>query len=187
MTMGTPDVIIVGIILVSILIGIVRGFVKEFISLVTWVVAIILAAMFTTPFAEHMTFSKTPFVRSLCAFLLIFVSVVFIGAIINYIVGTFVRKTPFSAADRVLGSMFGVLRGVVFITILVLLGGLTPWPQEKWWQTSYFIPRAQVLSLWLKEQLPEEYAKTFNFSDKVAKNDKKLEKKPEDKLEKKIN
>ncbi len=187
MTIGTPDIIIAGIILVSILIGIVRGFIKELISLITWVVAIVLAAMFTTSFAEHMTFSKTPFVRSLCAFILIFVSVVFVGAIINYIVGTLVRKTPFSTADRVLGSLFGVLRGIVFITILILLGGLTPLPQESWWQTSYFIPRAQVLSLWLKEQLPEEYAKTFNFSDKVVKTDKKTEKNTEDKVQKKLN
>lgn len=187
MTIGTPDVIIIGIILVSILIGIVRGFVKEFISLVTWVVAIVLAAMFTTPFASYMTFTSKPFVRSLCAFLIIFVSVVFVGAIINYIVGTLVRRTPFSGADRVLGMCFGVLRGIVFITILVLLGGLTPWPKEQWWQSSYFIPRVQVLSLWLHEQLPEEYAKTFDFSDKVATADRKSEKKLEDKLEKKVN
>lgn len=185
MTMGTPDIIITGIILLSILIGIVRGFIKELISLITWVVAIVLAAMFTSALAEHMTFSKTPFVRSLCAFILIFVSVVFVGAIINFIIGTLVRKTPFSTADRVLGSIFGVLRGIVFITILVLLGGLTPLPQAPWWQTSYFIPRVQVLSLWLKEQLPEEYAKTFNFSDKVVKTDKKIEKNTEDKMQKK--
>lgn len=185
MTMDTADIIIIGIIMVSILIGVVRGFIKELISLVTWVVAIILAVMFTTPFAEHMTFSKTPFVRSLCAFILIFVSVVFVGAIINYLVGTLVRKTPFSAADRVLGSLFGVLRGIVFITILVLIGGWTQLPKAPWWQSSYFIPRVQVLSLWLKEQLPEEYAKTFNFSDKAVK-EKKTDKKTENKVEKNI-
>jgi len=184
MTMGTPDLIITGIILISVLIGIVRGFIKEFISLVTWIVAIVLAAMFTTPLGQYMTFTEKPFLRSLCAFLLIFVSVVFLGAIINYVVGTFVRKTPFSAADRVLGSLFGVLRGVVFITILVLIGGLTTLPQAPWWQASYFIPRAQVVAMWLQEQLPEQHAKVFNFSDKVVKSDKKPDKKIEDKLSK---
>ncbi len=196
MAFATPDLIIIGLILVSILIGIVRGFIKELISLVTWIVAIVLAAMFTNQLSEYMTFTKTPFIRLLCAFLLIFIGVVFLGAIFNYVVGTFVRKTPFSTADRILGALFGVLRGIVFLTILVLLGGLTPLPQAPWWQTSYFIPRVQVLSLWLKEQLPEEYAKAFNFSDKAVKTEKtdktiksdkaiKSDKKPETKIEKK--
>jgi membrane protein required for colicin V production len=115
---------------------------------------------------------------------LIFIGVVFVGAIINYLIGTFVRKTPFSAADRALGSLFGLLRGVVFVMILILLCGLTPMPQAPWWQESYLIARVQVLSLWLKEQLPEEYAKAFNFSDKdeeekLEKPDKKAESKSE--------
>ncbi|HRE30652.1 MAG TPA: CvpA family protein [Candidatus Berkiella sp.] len=203
MTIGTPDIIISGLIIVSILIGIVRGFIKELISLITWIVAIVLATMFTSELAEHMTFTKTPYIRLLCAFLLIFVGVVFVGAIFNYFIGTFVRKTPFSVADRVLGSIFGLFRGVVLLVILVLLGGLTFLPKESWWQTSYFIPRVQVLSLWLKEQLPEEYAKAFKFADDemVTKSDKsgksgstektgksesnKTNKKPEKKIEKK--
>ncbi|MCS5711736.1 CvpA family protein [Candidatus Berkiella aquae] len=206
MTIGTPDIIISGLILVSILIGIVRGFIKELISLITWIVAIVLASMFTNQLAEHMTFTKTPSIRLLCAFLLIFVGVVFVGAIFNYFIGTLVRKTPFSVADRVLGSIFGLFRGVVLLVILVLLGGLTFLPKESWWQTSYFIPRVQVLSLWLKEQLPEEYAKAFKFTDEdnVTKSDKtdksgkagnsekagksesnKTNKKPETKIEKK--
>ncbi|MGD9592331.1 MAG: CvpA family protein [Candidatus Berkiella sp.] len=167
MSITTPDIIIAGIMLLSIMIGIVRGFVKESISLVTWVVAIGLAVVYTSQLSSHMTYTNSSFVRNLSAFLILFVGTVFIGAIINYIIGGLVRKTPFSTPDRVLGSVFGVLRGVFFITILVLVAGLTPFPKEKWWQASYAIGHFQVLALWLKDRLPDENASVFRFTEET--------------------
>ena len=161
--LGTPDFIIITIILASILIGVVRGFIKESISLVTWVIAICLAVLYAAPLSAHITFTKIELVRSLSAFLIIFILTVFVGALINYLVGGFIRKTPFSMPDRVLGSAFGLLRGVVLVTILVLVAGLTPLPEEEWWQQSKSISHFQVFAMWLKEQLPEENAKAFHF------------------------
>ncbi|MFI4937052.1 MAG: CvpA family protein [Candidatus Berkiellales bacterium] len=163
LTFGTPDLIIIGIILLSVLIGVVRGLIKESISLVTWITAIVLAGMFAKEFSHYITFIKADFIRWLIAFLLIFIGVVFIGAIINFVVGSLIRQTPFSAPDRVLGSLFGLLRGMVLVTILVLLGGLTPLPEEKWWQESYSISQFQGLALWLRDRLPEDIAKGFRF------------------------
>ncbi len=167
MSMSTPDLIIGGIMLLSILIGVVRGFVKESISLVTWIVAIGLAVVYTSQLSLHMTYTSSSFMRNLSAFLILFVGTVFIGAIINYIVGNFVRKTPFSTPDRILGSFFGVLRGMFFITVLVLIAGLTPFPKEKWWQESYAIGHFQVLAVWLKDRLPDENASVFRFSEET--------------------
>lgn len=163
MHFGTPDLIIVSLICLSILIGIARGFVKESISLITWVVAIGLSMLFTSDLASFMTFTKIPLVRMISAFLVIFVGIIFVGAIINFLIGVFIRKTPFSIPDRILGSIFGLLRGIVFVTILVLLGGLTPFPETPWWQESYAVSRFQELAIWLKEQLPEDNAKVFHF------------------------
>lgn len=165
MHIGTPDLIIVVMIFLSILIGVVRGFVKESISLITWVVAIGLSMMFTNGLAEYMSFSKIPLVRMISAFLIIFVGTIFVGAIINFLMGVFIRKTPFSVPDRILGSIFGLLRGFVFVTILILLGGLTPFPETPWWKGSYTVVHFQSLAIWLKEQLPEDNAKVFRFPE----------------------
>lgn len=174
MVMGIPDFIILGIILLSILIGVVRGLIKESISLVTWIIAIFLAVVYATPLSTYMTFTKIALVRSLSAFLLIFVGTVFIGAIFNYIVGGLVRKTPFSIPDRILGSVFGLLRGFVFVTILTLLGGLTPMPEEHWWHESYALSQFQVLAVWLKDKLPEENAQVFHFPGEKVEGEKQL-------------
>jgi len=104
MVFGTPDFLLVTIVIVSILIGIYRGLIKESISLITWISAIVLAIIFTGPLATYMTFTEAELVRSLCAFLLIFVGVIFIGALLNLGVGLFIRKTPFHLPDKVLGS-----------------------------------------------------------------------------------
>lgn len=174
MVIGVPDLAIVVIILLSIFIGIIRGLIKESISLVTWLVAIMLAVLYSSGLSEHMTFTQISLVRSLTAFLLIFVGTVFVGAIFNYLVGSFIRKTPFSIPDRILGSAFGLLRGVVFVTILTLLAGLTPLPDESWWQESYALSRFQVLAIWLKDRLPDEHAQAFRFPSDDIKGQKKL-------------
>lgn len=165
MHVGLPDLIILGMICLSVLIGVVRGFVKESISLITWVVAIGLSMVFTSGLAEYMTFTKIPLVRMMAGFLIIFVGTIFLGAILNFAVGVLVRKTPFSVPDRVLGSVFGLLRGFVFVTILVLLGGLTPFPEASWWKGSYSVSQFETMAIWLKDQLPEDNAKVFNFPD----------------------
>jgi len=164
--LGAPDIVIVCMILVSILIGIFRGFIKEFISLLTWIVAIVMAIILTTPLSGYMTFTKIEFVRMVSAFLLIFVGVVFLGAMLNLAIGSIVRKTPFSLPDRILGALFGLLRGVVLVVILVLLAGLTTIPQESWWQQSKTVTRFQLLATWLKEKLPKESVELFHFTEK---------------------
>ncbi|MBS0289397.1 MAG: CvpA family protein [Proteobacteria bacterium] len=167
MSLGTPDLIISGIMLLSILIGVIRGFVKESISLVSWVIAIGLAIVYVNPLSAHMTFTKIGFVRNLSAFLIIFVGTVFVGALINYFVGGFIRKTPFSMPDRVLGSAFGALRGVFVATMLILLGGLTSLPEELWWQESYAIEHFQEIAIWVKDRFPDEIAKVFRFTEET--------------------
>lgn len=176
MTLSTPDLIISGMIGLSILIGVTRGFVKESISLITWIVAITLSLLFASNLAGVMTFTEVPIIRSLAAFLVIFVSVIFVGAFVNYMVGSFIRKTPFSAPDRALGSIFGLLRGVAFVSIMVLLAGLTPLPEAPWWKQSYMVSQFQVFAVWIKERLPEENAKVFHFpGDPDYKEDKELD------------
>lgn len=172
MTLHTADFIILGLIGLSILIGLIRGLIKESISLISWAVAITLAMMFVEPLSQYMTFTQIKFVRSLLAFLLIFVGTIFIGAILNFLISSLIKKTPFKGPDRILGSVFGLFRGMAFVSVLVLLAGLTPLPETPWWKKSYVISRFQVVAIWLKERLPEENAKVFQFHEHPVSNEK---------------
>jgi membrane protein required for colicin V production len=162
------DIIILGIITVSVVISLIRGFVKEAISLTSWVLAAGFAIKFCQPFSEWITFTSMGSLRVIIAFLLIFVSFVFVGAIINYVIGKMIRKTPFSFPDRVLGMFFGAFRGALVVSLLVLLAGLTPFPNDPWWQSSRLVPKFQVVAEWFQHQLPTEISQHFSFPVKTS-------------------
>lgn len=162
--MNWVDVVIVGVILVSALVSLVRGFVREALSLAVWVaafwIAIRYAASFEDMFAEHLS---TPSLRLGLAFFLLFLAVLVVGGIVNYLISKLVDKTGLSGTDRVLGMAFGAGRGVAVVALLVLFAGLTPLPGDAWWQQSQLLPHFQVLALWLRDFLPPDIASSISF------------------------
>ena len=180
MVLEWPDIIIASIIIISVLVSLVRGLVKEVISLASWVMAAWVATMGAKPVSQYITFTSIDTMKLFIAFLALFVSMVFVGAIVNFIIGKFVRKTPFSMPDRFMGGAFGLLRGGMVVVVLILLGGLTPFPKEQWWQESYGITSFENVALWLHKQLPQDMAENFDFShqeiiEKTVKNFNSLE------------
>ncbi len=158
-----PDFIILMIILVSVAISFFRGFIKEVISLVTWVVAAWLAFMLASPLSGLMTFTEVQSVRAIIAFMVVFIGLIFLGSIVNFLVGKFIRKTPFSLADRTLGIGFGFLRGFLLVTLIVFFAGLTPLPKDDWWQQSFTLSQVEKVALWFKDLLPESMGEHFEF------------------------
>ncbi|HKT98687.1 MAG TPA: CvpA family protein, partial [Paraburkholderia sp.] len=57
-----------------------------------------------------------------------------------------------------LGMMFGLVRGVVLVLILVVLAGLTELPQQDFWRKALLRPYAVQGVLELKPLLPETLA-----------------------------
>jgi len=67
--------------------------------------------------------------------------------------------------DRVGGVVFGLLRGLIIASLLVLLANLTPnIKQEQWWRGSAFLPALQYIAKGIHNQLPDEVAQHFSFS-----------------------
>ena len=156
------DFIILGVIGISALISLWRGFLKEVISLVAWVAAFFIAIVFVdegaTLLAPHIS---VPSVRMAVAFGSLFLITLFIGGLINLLVAMLVKSTGLSGTDRVLGIIFGVLRGVVIVAVLVLLAGLTPIPNDPWWDQSLFLHHFQKLAVMIRDFLPPEFAQYF--------------------------
>jgi membrane protein required for colicin V production len=119
------DIIILGIILLSCLFGGFRGLVKEALSLAFWIGAALLAMAFSDVAAARLTgVSANPVVRQMAAFVLIFVFTVFAGGLISNLISTLMSKAGLGGVDRALGALFGIIRGVVIVTVIVMLGAL---------------------------------------------------------------
>jgi membrane protein required for colicin V production len=162
--MAWIDLVIIGIITLSALISLIRGFVKESISLVTWVVAGVLALRYYAPMADLLEpFINSVNLRQWVGGGILFVATLIVGAIVNFIVSQLVSKTGLSGTDKALGVVFGAARGVLIVTMVVLLASLTPMPEASWWQESAMIEYFQQLAVWVKGIIPADAVGQFNF------------------------
>lgn len=145
--MNWADWVIVGILLVSCLFGLIRGLVREALSLTIWIIAALCARIFSGS-VEPLLVSviETPSVRTLSAVLIIFISILLVGALVQHLLGALIKFSGLSFLDRALGIGFGILRGLVIIMLILIVSPkLTQIQQNPWWQESQLIP---VFSQW---------------------------------------
>lgn len=162
--MVVADFIVLSIIVLSVVVSLMRGFVKEAMSLAGWLLALWISMTFSSGMAELFGDSiKDPTLRLLAAFICLFVLSLIVGAIINFFASQFVQRAGLTGIDRTIGGVFGLLRGVLLVTIIVMLLGLTTLPKEAWWDESFFMFRFEVIATWLKDLLPDDIARYFNY------------------------
>lgn len=158
------DYAILAIIAVSALVGLFRGFFREAVGLASWVIAFWLAFHFCNPVAELLQhWIAVHSIRLAVAFGIIFILVLIIGAIANFMVSKLVEQTGFAGTDRALGGVFGILRGVAILVLLVLFAGLTPVPKDNWWQQSMLVDDLQSGAIWLRDWLPRDLSKEIRY------------------------
>ena len=159
------DVVILALIALSAILSLFRGFVREAVALATWLVALWVSMAFYEDLATILSqWISTPSAQKITAFAVLFVCVLLLGAIVNFLAGKLVDKTGLTGTDKLLGIVFGVARGGVIVTILVLLAGLTPIPQDPWWQDSQFIGYFENLAIWMRDYLPDEIADNITYA-----------------------
>ncbi len=157
--MGMIDIGIIVLIFLSAVIGIFRGLVREVLSLVAWAAAFYIAFRFHGELATYLSSIQPESLRNGAAFLGVFFIVLIGFSLFNYVVAKLVDSTGLSGTDRLLGVIFGVVRGAAIVLVLVVLSGLTPLPDSKSWHKSTLIPHFQQAGQWVKGYLPEDFAK----------------------------
>ncbi|MDX2464561.1 MAG: CvpA family protein [Porticoccus sp.] len=151
--MTWADWAIIAILGLSTLISVVRGFVKEVVSLLIWLTAAIVASIFHDQLAALMTdWIDTPSLRMLAAWVSLFVAVLIVGSILNYLLGKLIQATGLSGTDRLLGMFFGLVRGlVILMVVLIILPKVLPVTEDQWWIDSTLIPYFMQYEDWARE------------------------------------
>lgn len=158
------DFVILLIIILSAVISSVRGFVREALSLLSWGLAFWISMTFSGGLA--LMFEGTiadPILRLIVAFLLLFVASLIVTTIVNYFITQLVHRTGMTRADRSIGIVFGILRGILVVTALVMFSGLTPFPQSQTWDNSFFLYYFEGFAIWLRDVMPTDVADSFVF------------------------
>jgi membrane protein required for colicin V production len=163
--MNAADAAILGIVLLSVVIGIARGFIVEALSLGTWIAAAVAATVLGPQLADlFIGHIELPSARIALGYLIVFLLVLVAGALVTWAVRRLVEESGLSGTDRMLGLVFGLVRGVLIVVVLVLLAGLTPFPRDPWWRESQALPSFRRLAATALPWLPEAVAKHFDWS-----------------------
>lgn len=154
------DWIWLAVLLASFLVGAWRGLVVEVMALVTWVAAFILAQWFAADAAALLPMDQAAEVaRYAAGFVLVFVATLVAGTLIGFVVSKLLSVVGLGALNRLLGALFGVLRGGVLVLAVTVLVGLTPWKSSPTWTTSTGVQWATVALGLLKPVLPPAFGK----------------------------
>ncbi|MFZ1246440.1 MAG: CvpA family protein [Azonexus sp.] len=159
------DYAVIGIVGISLLFGLWRGVVGEVIALLAWIAAIFAAVEFGTPVGRAVfTGLSDPALRTLAGCVAIFVGVLITMSLLSMVVRSMVKALGLSISDRILGMIFGLVRGVLVCMVLVGLGGMTSAPTQPWWRNATLAAPLETIVLATKSWLPDDLAKRIRFS-----------------------
>lgn len=160
----TADLVLLAIVGVSTLVGLWRGFVVEVMSLAVWVAAFWLAFAYGDEAAQLFAGTvQAAGARLFLGYAALFIAALLVGGLATWLMGKLVKSTGLSGTDRLLGLVFGLLRGAALACVLVLLFGFTPLPQDAWWRESRLLPGFQRGAEWLRSWLPQAVAQHVDF------------------------
>jgi len=158
------DYLVIFVLIASIVISTMRGLIKEMLSLAGWIVAFAIANAYGAELAALLpAMIPGDVVRLIVAFVALFIGVRLLMGLFSMALGALVQAAGLSLADRGLGSLFGLGRGLVIIAAAVILCGMTAIPQQAFWKDALLSPFAETGVRVLKPFLPEALAQHVQF------------------------
>lgn len=158
------DAIVLFILIASVVISTLRGLVKEILSLAGWVVAFVVANAYGAELAPMLP-SPVPgdSTRLIIAYIALFLGVRVLMGLLALAVGALLQATGLTLADRGLGGLFGLARGIVIVLAGVILCGMTSIPRQAFWKDALLSPMAETGARTVKPFLPAAVAQHVQF------------------------
>ena len=161
--LALTDWVLLAVLALSLLVGLLRGLVFEVLSLLGWIAAFFIAQWFAPDVAAWLPLSTaSPPVRFAAAFVLTFVGAIFLAGLIAALVKKLVVAVGLRPVDRVLGALFGVVRGLVLLLVATVAIEMTALHTSAWWQESRGAPWLSAALQSLKPALPAQFARYLN-------------------------
>lgn len=149
------DIIIAAALLLSIVVGLMRGFVKEAISIAALLIAI-WASLYFGPAVGDVSSSwlSSEELQMWFGRILVFTIILSVGGLLSWGISKLVRMSVLSGMDRFLGSLFGIVRGILLLAVFIIGGQFAGFDNDDWWLHSRLIPHVEVVADWIKVMAP---------------------------------
>lgn len=160
------DIAIIAIIGLSVLTGLFRGFVKELVALCAWVLAIGLGIKYAQLFDPWLkSYIEEQSIRTAAGFIIILLGTLLVGGIINAILSFILKRSGLNGTDRTLGMVFGFVRGVFIVALLMVAVKMTSIPYQEYEKKSVLYTRFDPVVNVIYGHLPE-FVKQVRTVDK---------------------
>ena len=158
------DYVVLFVLAASVVISMLRGLVKEILSLLSWIVAFVLANAYGAQLAALLP-SMIPgeSVRLMVAFVALFIGVRLLMGLLMMALDALIKASGLSLADRGLGGLFGLARGIIIVLAAVMVGGMTDLPKQDFWKNALLSPIAETGARTVKPFLPAALSRHVNF------------------------
>ncbi len=168
------DYCVFAILGISVLLSLVRGVVRELVSLAGWIVAFMVANSFAARFVPCCPLSlPSELLRMSLAFAALFLASLLAMSLVAMAASALTKTAGLGLADRFLGSLFGLVRGLLAVLLIVLAAGLTALPQEPFWRKAVLSGPLEIAAMMAIPWLPQDLSRHINFA-RLKRNDDRI-------------
>ena len=158
------DLIVVLVLVLTVVRGLMLGMVDTLFSLAAWVLAFMLGkwgALMVAPLLPLGT--ENPAIRYFAGFAVIFLLVLIGVLLLGHVLASLVKAVGLGGADKVLGGVIGLAKGLVILVGLTLAAGLTSLPRTDFWRQAMLSDSLQAMAQRALPLLPVKVAKYVRF------------------------
>lgn len=159
-SIGWIDWLLLAVVALSIVVGLVRGLLYEVMSVLGWVVAYVAAQAGGGLVAPWLPVGAPGSgLNAAAAFVLLFIAVLVVWSLLSWLVRKLIHASPLNPLDRVLGALFGLLRGALVALVVATAVNLTPLAGSPSWRASHGAAGLDRVLVELRPLLPAELAR----------------------------
>lgn len=148
----------------SVLLSVMRGVVREILALLAWGAAFVVANAFSGQLIPMLPATiPNESLRYLAAFVMLFLVTLLVMSLITIALSEVIKNLGLKPADRMMGALFGLVRGMLIALVIVLVAGLTALPRQPFWRNAMFSAPLEAVAQMVKPWLPEDFSKRINY------------------------
>ncbi|MHB1215066.1 MAG: CvpA family protein [Thiobacillus sp.] len=158
------DVIVILVLVLTVVRGLMLGMVATLFSLAAWVLAFVLGKWGASMVAPLLPIGiENPAIRYFAGFAVVFLLVLIGMLLLGHVLASLVRAAGLGSADKVLGGVLGLSKGLVILIGLTLAAGLTSLPRTDFWKQAALSGSLQTMARLSLPLVPAEVAKYVRF------------------------
>jgi len=158
------DFIVVLVLILTVVRGLMRGMVDTLFSLAAWVLAFVLGKWGALMVAPLLPIGiENPAILYFAGFAVIFLLVLIGVLLLGHALASLIKTVGLGSADKVLGGVLGVAKGLVILIGLTLAAGLTSLPRTDFWKHAMLSNSLQAMAQRALPLLPANMAKFVRF------------------------